>query len=135
MSGDAAATRYMRKGHHEGKTVCEWSAMRSFVVCDQEHTGPEGRGRDLSVYTYDEKARQYRFFNLGQDGHHANPQLAVTGDTVTYTSANENNGRKTIFRTVNKFQSADHYTYRAEFSTDGGANWTTMIEGVSVRQK
>ncbi len=134
-TGDFQETEYSHKGTTRGTTICQWSAMRAFLVCDQEHSGPEGSARDLSVYAYDDGKHEYRFFNLGQDGHHATTKLTVTADQVIYETDNPDKTKKLLFRTTNKWETPDRYTYRAEFTTDGGANWTTMISGVSTREK
>ena len=134
-TGTSEETPYSHKSSQDGTTVCQWSSMQAFLVCDQEHTAPGGRARDLSVYTYDASSHKYHFFNLGQDGHHTTIGLLVRKDEVIYQSEPEEGGMKTVFRTVNKWESPDRYTYRAEFSTDDGKHWTTMASGVSVRVK
>src|SRR5579862_6704096 len=134
-TGSSEDTPYSRKSAQDGTTVCQWSSMRAFLVCDQEHSAPGGRARDLSVYTYDESSHKYRFFNLGQDGHHTAIGIELRKDEVIYQSDPGEDDPKTVFRTVNKWESPDRYTYRAEFSTDNGKHWTTMASGVSVRVK
>src|SRR5579859_3150868 len=83
-TGTSEDTPFSRKSSQDGTTVCQWSPAQAFLVCDQEHSAPGGRARDLSVYTYDEGAHKYQFFNLGQDGHHVVIGLVVRKDEVIY---------------------------------------------------
>ncbi|MBV8689034.1 MAG: hypothetical protein JOZ59_02900 [Candidatus Eremiobacteraeota bacterium] len=117
-----------------GMITCAWSsAAHVFLVCDGSAVleGDPTSHHQLSVYTYDAASGQYGFANV-TPSQVTSPDLALNGNTWTYSDKFTSAGKTTYFRTLNIFESPNLYRYRAESSPDD-IHWTINLEGVSRR--
>ncbi|SRR5579883_933805 len=123
--------------HVTGSITCNWSsAAHVFLVCDgvAQIEGVAQPQHQLSVYTWDAANRKYAFANI-TPGQIASPDLGFSGKTWTYTGHFTDKQNKTHwFRTLNIFDSPDHYRYEIQNSGDG-QHWTTTGSGESRRQQ
>ncbi len=124
-----------KPAHVRGTTRCAWSAAdHAFLVCDGTATigGRPGLARQVSVYTFDPATNRYGFVNV-TPSRVGSPNLALSGNTWTYSDKFNDGGRTTYFRTLNTFDSADRYRYLIQSSADG-LHWSQTGSGVAVRR-
>ncbi|MBV9149914.1 MAG: DUF1579 family protein [Candidatus Eremiobacteraeota bacterium] len=117
-----------------GRITCAWSSTAHvFLVCDGVAVFQDDptEHHQLSVYTYDTHSKQYGFASLTTN-QVTSPDLALSGNTWTYSQKTTNGGTTMYSRTFNTFESSKLYRYRVESSADN-IHWTLMIEGISRR--
>ncbi|HEY5425494.1 MAG TPA: hypothetical protein VIJ77_02995 [Candidatus Tumulicola sp.] len=130
--GTFVDSAYSKAGTADAKTTCAWSNDRQFVIC-QQHVVMNGKSTDdVAVYTYDAAAQKYHFYNIGPARANAT-ELTVAGDTMTYSDSFTDGSKHVSTRTLNVWSSPKSYTWRAEYSLDGGATWTLMGSGTATR--
>ena len=112
---------------------CNWAANHGFLICDQMIHTPDGVQNDLSIYTYSEKEHGFQFFGITRGSKEArSTKLTIEENIWTYSSEETNNGKKTQYRTINKFFTPSHVDWRSEYSEDG-EHWTVTAEGSDAR--
>ncbi len=126
-------TAYSHAGNITITMTCGWSAYNGYMICDHLFSGPAGKSNDLSIYTYDPADNSYRFYSVDQAGPPRSTPLTIEGDIWTYNSEMEKDGKKILIRTINDFSKAGMVTWNTKFSTDAGAHWTLMNEGVDTK--
>ena len=133
--GISKETKYSKVGKNSAETTCNWSPNHGFLVCDQVVQTPNGKGNDLSIYTYNEKDQTFAFYGLSRENKHVRtPKLTIEGNRWTYQGEFDDQGKNIRVRTINEFISATSVTYRTEYSEDS-VNWIVMYEGNSKRLK
>jgi len=134
--GNGSFAQANKTVHVNGSNTCSWSsAARVFLVCDgvAQIEGMTQPQHQLSVYTWDAASGKYGFANITPD-QIASPDLGLSGKTWTYTGHFTDKQNKTHgFRTLNIFDSPDHYRYEIQ-NSDDGVHWTTTGSGESRRQ-
>ena len=132
-TGTSYATHYSKAGTSGGHTSCAWQVDKTYLVCAQSFTGPDGPGRALSVFT--RTGNRYGFIGVDPDGKTRSLDLVVPpqGEIVWNSSFGEKDGTHVLMRTVNTFPSPGVERWRLEYSTDGGKTWTRMADGVQRR--
>ncbi len=130
--GTLVATPYSKPGTVDGVTTCAWSGDRQFVICQQSFTLGSATLHALGIYTYDEAAKAYRFFGVRPDGG-SDSEIQVDATSIVYPNAFEDRGTRVLQRTLNVWTSPEHYDFRSEYSTDGGAHWHSTLTGVADR--
>ena len=131
--GTFVKTPYSDPGSSSASTTCTWSGDRLFMLCQQVVSMAGQRDDDLGIYTYDETADSYRFFNI-HPAHVTTTLITVYGDTITYPFSFTDKGKNVTIRTLNVWKKASFYTWRTDYTTDGGKTWTPMASGTSQRQ-
>lgn len=132
--GKFVDTPHTKGGKLIGDLDCVWSPQRNFVICEQLVTDPNGKHKRLSVYSYNERAKNYDIRTMVEPG--MPPWYAtftIEGDIWTTTSSNQVNGRKVEFRTIVDFSSPGIQLSKTERSDDGGAHWMVMIQSTAHR--
>ncbi|MGB8910036.1 MAG: DUF1579 family protein [Candidatus Cybelea sp.] len=132
-SGTFVDGPYSKAGTTTATTTCAWSTGRAFMICQQSVSMDGKMTYGLGVYTYDETASAYRFYNV-QTGQTTSSTITVAGNTITYPFSFTDNGKNVAIRTLNVWDSPSVYRWRSEYSTDGGMNWKLMGSGSSQRQ-
>jgi hypothetical protein len=130
--GTFVETPYSPAGTSSATTICAWSADHLFMICQQSATMAGKRDDDVAIYSYDDAAAAYRFFNI-RPGRITTLTITVDGNTVTYPSTFTDKGKTVTIRTLNVWKTHDLYTWRTEYTTNGGATWTQMASGTSQR--
>lgn len=123
---------YQKAGTATATTTCAWSIDGQFMICQQSVTLNGRHDTDLGIYTYDAAGSAYRFYNV-HASRTTSATIAVNGDTIAYPFTFNDNGKSVTIRTMNVWKSPTMYTWRTEFSTDGGATWALMGSGVSQK--
>ena len=57
--------------------------------------------------------------------------VIIKGNLWTYPGGFERDGKKIEVRTTNDFSVANTEIFKTEFSEDGGAHWTAMLQGTA----
>ena len=112
---------------------CRWSPQGNYLVCEQLVTMAGTRQRQLTIYSYNSKDGDYTFSTFRDPG--AAPSsgtVSVKGKLWIYRSTFEAGGKKTEVVTTNDFSSADE-VFSTQVSSDGGAHWTTVLQGKAHR--
>ncbi len=134
--GSGSFTQANKTVHVNGSNTCTWSsAAHVFLVCDgvAQIEGVAQPQHQLSVYTWDAASGKYGFANI-MPNQIASPDLDLSGKTWTYTGHFTDKQNKTHwFRTLNIFDSPDHYRYEIQ-NSDDGQHWATTGSGASTRR-
>jgi hypothetical protein len=128
--GTFTETPYSKAGTSSATTICAWSADHLFMICPQSVTLAGKRDDDVAIYSYDPAAGAFNFFNI-RPARIATTTITVNGDTITYPFSFTDKGKNVTIRTLNVWKNANLYTWRTEYTTNGGAAWTLMSSGTS----
>jgi hypothetical protein len=132
----AKDTPYSRARSISSETTCAWSANHGYMICDQLINDAGVISNELSIYTYSEREKAYKFFGLDMNGQPRSVPLTIEGNVWTYGGKPfEANGKKIQIRTTNEFVSPTTVIFRTEYSDDGGAHWTLINEGKDTKVK
>jgi hypothetical protein len=110
-------------------TSCGWSLNGRYLVCDQLVDQPAGKSNNLSIYNYDSLHDSYLLSIVGLPN--TDPfSIPVTarGDTLIYSGAYTDQGKKIFTRTLNIFKSSSFYIFITQYSSDS-TSWITTHEG------
>lgn len=129
--GQLFDTPFSKSKEVDSTTNCFWSKSGDYMICDQTNSMP---AHQLTIYSAG-KGGDFVAYTIGDPGVPPHmTKLTLNGNTWTYSSDFENNGKKTYFRTTNSFTSPEIYTFEAQYSEDG-KHWKTMAQGSSRREK
>jgi len=121
---------------HAGKVSsvidCGWSPQGNFLICEQQITDSTGKHIQLSIFSYNSKDGNYTISSMAGPGRTPwNGTLTIEGNIWTYPGGFERDGKKIQIRTINDFSVPGTETFKTEFSEDGGAHWTTSLQGTA----
>ncbi|MBV8117617.1 MAG: hypothetical protein JOY69_11280 [Candidatus Eremiobacteraeota bacterium] len=131
-SGAFVDSAYSKAGSAQAMTTCAWSTDRLFLICQQSVSLSGKSDDDVAIYTYDSAAAKYHFYNVGV-ARFGNTDIRVRGNTIEYDGSFTDGAKHVLTRTLNVWESPQRYSWRAEYSVDGGAHWTLMGSGASTR--
>ncbi len=124
---------YQKAGNATAATSCAWSLDHNFMICQQSVTVGGTPDSDLGIYSYDPVGNVYHFYNV-RASRSSSSTILIDGNTITYPfSFTDKDGKTVTIRTLNVWQSADAYTWRTEYSIDGGNTWSPIGSGKSER--
>jgi len=103
------------------------------MICDHLISGPSGKRNDLSIYTYNETDKSYKFCGFDRTGIPRATPLTIEGAIWSYDSDEEEKGKKIHVKTINDFSKPGVVSWNTKFTDDNGAHWTLMNEGVDTR--
>ena len=112
---------------------CEWFAGGFQLVCRGQGSGAMGSMTTLGVITYNTTEKAYTFYGIDSTGMNDYSKGKKSGNTWTFTSKSEMNGKPFHSRYTMVESSPTAYTYKWDMSEDG-AKWTTMMEGKSTKK-
>lgn len=127
--GKSFDTPYTKGGKLTGDLDCIWSPQRNFVICETLSTDFSGNHKRLTVYSYNARKKNYDIRTMvgpGMTPWHA--IFTIDGDIWTVTSSNQAKDKKVEFRTIVDFSSPGVERSKTEYSDDGGAHWTVMLQ-------
>jgi hypothetical protein len=130
--GTFVETPYSSAGPASGTAVCAWSNDRVFMICQQSATLAGKRDDNVAIYSYDDSAAVYRFYNVHSD-HMTSSAITVDAHTITYPFSFSNGGQSVNIRTINEWTTPNSYNWRTEYSIDAGSTWMPMASGTSQR--
>ncbi|HEV7179506.1 MAG TPA: hypothetical protein VGN11_06520 [Candidatus Baltobacteraceae bacterium] len=131
--GTFVDSAYSQAGTANAVTTCAWSENHVFVICQQRVVMNGKPSSDVSVYAYDEAAKKYHFYNIGVASANGT-QLRVDARSMTYTDTFTDGAKHVTTRTLNVWENPGRYTWRSEYSLDGGATWTLMGSGTATKR-
>jgi len=132
--GNFFETGYSHVGYVTSDINCRWSPQGNFLICEQQITDKEGQHTQLSIYSYNSKDRNYAISSMAGPGAQPwNGTVIINGNVWTYPGGFEAKGKKVEIRTINDFSTRGVEQFKSEFSDDGGAHWTTMLQGTAHR--
>lgn len=130
--GTFVDSAYSKAGTAHATTTCAWSDDRVFMICQQRVTTQAGTDGDVALYTYDPAGKAYRFYHVSRTAA-TGSTIAVTPGEIVYSGSFTDGAKQVTTRTLNVWQSPQHYTWRAEYSLDGGKTWVLMGSGSATR--
>jgi hypothetical protein len=111
-------------------TRCAWSVNRGFVVCDQLINQNINQ---LMVLAYDSANKSFRISSLGKNREPVVARGVVERHVWTNTGEFKQNGKKILTKTIVDFSQPNHYADEEMTSEDGGAHWTVVSKGRSIK--
>jgi len=130
--GTRLETAYSHADKISSNIDCRWSPQENFLICEQQITDSSGNHTQLSIYSYNSNEKNYTISSMaGQGKQPWNGTVVISGNVWTYPGGFEANGKKVTIRTTNDFSVPGTETFKSEFSEDGGAHWTVMLQGTA----
>jgi hypothetical protein len=102
----------------------EAASVTSEMTCS-----PTGVSNSLSVYTYDESAKTYKFFGVDKDASPREIPMQVKGNVWSFGTEVQNQDKTIMFLTNDEFISDKVMNFSTEFSEDYGRNWKKLNQG------
>lgn len=130
--GTFVDSAYSKAGTARATTTCAWSGDHVFLICQQQVTTQAGTDDDVALYTYDPAGKTFRFYHVSRTST-SGSTIAVTPSEIVYSGSFADGDKQVTTRTLNVWQSPQHYTWRAEYSLDGGKSWVLMGSGSATR--
>ncbi|HEV2989397.1 MAG TPA: hypothetical protein VG759_13215 [Candidatus Angelobacter sp.] len=131
-TGEFFETKLSRAHKTSSNIECRWSPQGNFLVCEQSITDGSEKRIQLSIYSYNSKDGNYTISSMSGPGQQPfNGTVIIKGNLWTYPGGFEKDGKRIEIRTTNDFSVANTEVFKTEFSDDGGAHWTTMLQGTA----
>lgn len=133
LDGDLKAGPMGPGGKMTETEKCEWMDGGFFLVCHADFKSPMMNGTGVSYmgYSADDKAYTYREFN--SFGEFTDSRGSVDGDTWTWLSDENMDGKIWKGKFTMKITSPTSYTFTFDMSEDG-AKWTTIMDGKASKK-
>jgi hypothetical protein len=122
-------TPYSQAASVSSEMTCSWSPNHGFVLCDHLMHGPDGTTNSLSVYTYDERDKVYKFFGVEKDAYPREVPMQVKGNVWSFGTEVQNQDKTIMFLTNDEFVSDTTMRFTTEFSDDNGQSWKELNKG------
>jgi hypothetical protein len=122
-------TPYSQAASVTSEMTCTWSPHHGFILCDHLMNGVDGISNSLSVYTYDDAAKTYKFFGVEKDESPREVPMQVKGNVWSFGTEVQNQDKTIMFLTNDEFLSDKVMHFRTEFSEDNGRNWKELNQG------
>jgi hypothetical protein len=122
-------TPYSQAASVSSEMTCSWSPNHGFVLCDHLMHVADGTTNSLSVYTYDEKDKVYKFFGVEKDEYPREVPMQVKGNVWSFGTEVQNQDKTIMFLTSDEFVSDTTMRFRTEFSDDNGLHWKELNQG------
>jgi len=130
--GTGLETAYSHADKIISSVDCRWSPLKDFLICEQSISDSSGKHVQLSIFSYNSKDNNYTINSMAGPGKQPwNGTFMINGNLWTYPGGFEEKGKKIEVRTTNDFSVPGTETFKSEFSADGGAHWTLMLQGTA----
>jgi hypothetical protein len=126
---EVMTTPYSEAASVTSEMTCAWSPHHGFILCDHLMNSPTGVSNSLSVYTYDETGKTYKFFGVDKDASPREIPMQVKGNVWSFGTEVQNQDKTIMFLTNDEFVSDKVMHFRTEFSDDNGRNWKELNQG------
>ncbi|HEX3940055.1 MAG TPA: hypothetical protein VHX11_01070 [Acidobacteriaceae bacterium] len=124
------STPYSDAATVSSEMTCSWSPNHGFVLCDHLMHAPDGTtANSLSVYTYDEADKVYKFFGVEKDSYPREVPMDVKGNVWSFGTEVQNQDKTIMFLTSDEFLSGTKMHFTTEFSDDNGQHWKDLNKG------
>ncbi len=122
-------TPYSKAASVSSEMTCSWSPNHGFILCDHLMHGVSGTTNSLSVYTYDDHDKVYKFFGVEKDAYPREVPMQVNGNVWSFGTEVKNQDKTIMFLTRDEFVSGASMHFRTEFSDDNGQHWNELNQG------
>jgi hypothetical protein len=122
-------TPYSEAASMTSEMTCAWSPHHGFILCDHLMNSANGVSNSLSVYTYDEANKTYKFFGVDKDDSPREVPMQVKGNVWSFGTEVKSQDKTIMFLTNDEFLSDKVMHFRTEFSEDNGRNWKELNQG------
>ena len=119
-------------GKIKSSETCEWFAGGFHLVCRSAGTGPMGTGTGQSATGYDPIEKTYTYHSISSLGDAFFVRGHVRGPVWSWSNQSTIDGKLLKSRVTVTEQSPSAFTFRMEFSADGGP-WQVVEEGKGTR--
>jgi hypothetical protein len=132
-------TRVLDTPYSEAATVssemtCTWSPDHGFVLCEHlMHHTDGATTNSLSVYTYDDRDKVYKFFGVEKDSLPREVPMEVKGNVWSFGTEVQNQDKTIMFLTSDEFLSGTSMRFHTEFSDDNGQHWKELNQGELIK--
>ena len=113
--------------------TCEWFAGGFQLVCRGQGSGAMGKMTTLGVIAYSPVEKSYTFYGIDSMGMTDYSKGKKSGNTWTFTSKADMQGKPVHSRYTMVEASPTSYTYKWDMSEDG-TKWSTVMEGKSTKK-
>ena len=125
-------TPFSQAGKVSSNIECRRSPQANFLLCEQQISKSDGKSIQLSIYSHNAKDGNYTISSMAGPGTQPfNGTVIISGKIWTYPGGFEKDGKKIQIRTTNDFSVPGTEVFKTEFSEDGGAHWTVMLQGTA----
>lgn len=119
-------------GKVHSELECRWSPQHEYLICEQQVTMGAAVNRQLTVYSYSPGKAEYGYASFqGEEPVPSVGVIQINGNQWLYSSSVENNGKKTLVRTINEFTDPKTEVFKVMLSDDGGVTWKTVLQGAA----
>lgn len=123
-------TPYSEAATVSSEMTCTWSPDHGFVLCEHLMHQTDGTTTNsLSVYTYDERDKVYKFFGVEKDSYPREVPMEVNGNVWSFGTEVQNQDKTIMFLTSDEFLSGTSMRFHTEFSDDNGQHWKKLNQG------
>ena len=122
-------TPYSHAASVSSEMTCSWSPHHGFILCEHLMHGIDGTTNSLSVYTYDEHDKAYKFFGVEKDSSPREVPMEVNGNVWSFGTEVKSQDKTIMFLTTDEFVSGVNMHFRTQFSDDNGQHWKEMNQG------
>jgi len=113
--------------------TCEWFAGGFHLVCRGQGSGAMGPMTTLGILAYNPAEKAYTFHGIDSTGMVDYSKGKKSGNTWTFASKSEMNGKPFHSRYTMVEASPTSYTFKWDTSEDG-TKWTTVMQGKSTKK-
>jgi hypothetical protein len=119
-------------GKVHSELECRWSPQYEYLICEQQVTMGAAVSGQLTVYSYSPGKAEYGYASFqGEEPAPSVGVIQINGNQWLYSSSVENNGKKTLVRTINEFTDPKTEVFKVMLSDDGGVTWKTVLQGAA----
>ena len=111
----------------------EWMPGGFFLLSHMQGSSAMGKVVGIAVYGYDAQKKVYTYDEFNNDGEAVHATGTFDGKVWSWTSDSPMGGQTMKGHFLVTATSPTAYNFKFETSMDGGANWTTFMEGSATK--
>ena len=132
----SSETALSKAGKITSSVDCRRSPQGGFLICEQQITRDGAKTVQIAIFSYNAKTGNYTMAGMAGPGEPPwNTTVIIEGALWTYPSKFEKDGKEIQMRTTNDFSVPGSEVFKTEFSDDGGAHWTVMLQGTAHKTR
>jgi hypothetical protein len=136
LDGDVKASAMGPGGKVVETEKCDWMEGNFYLVCHVEFkSNTMGNGSGLTVMGYSPEHKSFTYREFNSWGEFTDSKGSYDNSTWTWTSEWKMGTMPMNGRFVEKITSPTTYDFTFEMSQDGGAKWSTVMEGKATKGK
>jgi hypothetical protein len=135
VTGDVKSGPMGPGGKFTGTEHNEWMPGGFFLVTHTQGSSPMGKETGLGIFGYDREKKVYTYDEFNSAGEAIHATGAFDGKVWSWNSDSTVGGQPMKARYVLTETSPTSYTFKLDFSQDGGKSWTPVMEGSGAKAK